>query len=107
VSRVYALRTVLVFSRLLPRFSEVQRRADREGSGASGIVVDKSLSIRCVRVPIADEMRSLARSGNLSSFCAGPRDRVGSLSNQDMGDIGGGWQGAGCHLGSAPAEHTC
>jgi hypothetical protein len=26
------------------------------------------------------------------------------VSNQDMGDIGGGWQGAVCHLGSTPVE---
>jgi len=26
------------------------------------------------------------------------------VSNQDMGDTGGGWQGAGRHLGWAPAE---
>jgi hypothetical protein len=26
------------------------------------------------------------------------------MSNQDMGDIGGGWQGVGCHPGFGPAE---
>jgi hypothetical protein len=42
----------------------------------------------------------------LPGYCPSDRDRHRSrrLSNQDMGDIGGGWQGAGCHLGWAPAE---